>query len=216
MLCLIKKTMFFLTRAATIRRVWAAGGSTLRAGVSRMGRRCWTVSCLLSFQTVLFPRRWDLEWSKVWPSTDRSPSSQRRGAKRAKGTFRWRACIRPWATGRKVRTLGWGAPRERRAVWGTEPGPSPPGTSVEMEEDRVTHTAWRSFGRWKRVIRNPTSAFLFLLIILSSVCFMSRIKEWFRCSSQRFLRRTSQESRRTTAAGNTQHWEGGGRQWTQS
>lgn len=53
--------------------------------------------------------------------------------------------------------------------------------------------------------RNPTSAFLFLLIILSSVCFISRIREWFRCSSQRFLRRTSQESRRTTAAGNTQH-----------
>lgn len=52
---------------------------------------------------------------------------------------------------------------------------------------------------------NSTSAFLFLLIILSSVCFMSWIKEWFRCSSQMFLRRTSQKSRRTTAAGNTQH-----------
>lgn len=70
-------------------------------------------------------------------------------------------------------------------------------------------------GKWMLVIstyfirfgkENPTSAFLFLLIILSSVCFISRIKEWFRCSSQRFLRRTSQESRRTTAAGNTQHY----------
>lgn len=69
-------------------------------------------------------------------------------------------------------------------------------------------------GHWKWFIstylmrfgkESPTSAFLFLLIILSSVCLISRIKEWFRCSSQRFLRRTSQESRRTTAAGNTQH-----------
>ncbi len=55
---------------------------------------------------------------------------------------------------------------------------------------------------WKET---PTSVFLFLLIILSSVSFRSRIKEWFRCSSQRFRRSTCQESRRTTAAGNTQH-----------
>lgn len=52
---------------------------------------------------------------------------------------------------------------------------------------------------------NPTAVFLFLLMILSSVCFRSRIKEWFKWSSQRFLRSTCQESWRTTAAGNMQH-----------
>lgn len=56
-----------------------------------------------------------------------------------------------------------------------------------------------------KVKQVPTSVFLFLFIILSSVCFRSRIKEWFRCSSQRFPRSTCQDSRRTTAAGNTQH-----------
>lgn len=55
---------------------------------------------------------------------------------------------------------------------------------------------------WKE---NPTSVFMFLFIILSSVCFRSRINEWFRCSSQRFLRSTCHESWRTTAAGKTQH-----------
>lgn len=206
--------VFFLrTMAATIRRVRTARGSAPRADVSRRGRRRWTVFCLSSFQTVLFPHRWDREWSKVWPLTVRSPCAQRGGATWAKGTFQWRACTRPWATGRKVRTLAWGAPRGRRGVWKAELGQSPPGTSADMEEDRITHTLdllasesksaahyGTTFGKGK-----PTPGYLFLLIIWSSVCFMSRIREWFRCSSQRFLRRISQESRRTTAAGNTQH-----------
>ena len=87
-------------------------------------------------------------------------------------------------------------------------------------EKRQNHThhpeglGAQTVGKWKWAIstyfiifgkEHPTSAFLFLLIILSSVCFISRIREWFRCSSHRFRRRTSQESRRTTAAGNTQH-----------
>lgn len=46
---------------------------------------------------------------------------------------------------------------------------------------------------------------MFLSIIKPSVFLTSSIKDWFRCSCQRFLSRTSQESLRTTAAGNTQH-----------
>lgn len=135
-LCLIKNTMFLLTMAATIRRSWATRGSTPRGKMSRMGQRCWTGSCLSSFQTVLSPHRWDLEWSKVWPWRGHSPSSPQRGAKRAKGRFRWSPGSRPRAIVRKVQTLARGAPRERRAVWGTEPGSSLPGTSEDTEEDR--------------------------------------------------------------------------------
>lgn len=143
-LCLNKNTMFLPTMAATIRRVWATRGSTLRGKMSRMGQRRWMASFLSSFQTVLFPRRWDLEWSKVWPWTDHSPSSPQRGAKRAKGRFRWRAGSRPRAIVRKVRTSARGVPRERRAVWGTEPGSSLPGTSVDTEEGRMRALEHRS------------------------------------------------------------------------
>lgn len=136
-LCLNKNTMFLPTMAATIWRVWATRGSTLRGKMSRMGQRRWTVSFLSSFQTVLFPRRSDLGWSKVWPWMDRIASPPQRGSKRAKGRFRWRAGSRPRAIVRKVQTSARGAPRERTAVWGTEPGSSLPGTSVDTEEGRI-------------------------------------------------------------------------------
>lgn len=162
--CLIKKTLFLLSMAGTTRRVWTARGSTRRPDNSRMGQRCWTASCRSSFQTVRSPPRWDLEWSKVWPAMGRSPSSPQWCAKRARGTFRWRAGSRPQATERKVPTSAWGAPRERRAAGGTELGPSPPGTSVDEEGDGITNRTFQApiIGKWKRLDKKKAYLCIFI------------------------------------------------------
>lgn len=77
-------------------------------------------------------------------------------------------------------------------------------TNKVMFETATWYWSEQCHDKKKRI---RTSMFLFLLIILSSVRVSSTTREWFKCSSQRFVRSTCQESWRTYAAGNTQHCE---------